>query len=155
MENLKKYSDEFKFKFEKFLIGCDSIEEMGLWDLERFGDMDVFYSNDITSIIVRLIAADGHFSSKEVEFLNDMFGFEYDEDEIKEIYEECYEGIESIFDDGAENGLTLMKSINEKLANTYKDLIILVCSIITAADGVIDNVEADLVKNLKADLEKA
>ncbi len=26
MENLKKYSEEFEFKYEKFLIGCDSIE---------------------------------------------------------------------------------------------------------------------------------
>ncbi len=155
MENLKKYSEEFKFKFEKFLIGCDSIEEMDLWDLDRFGEMDVYYSNDITSVIIRLIAADGEFSAKEVEFLNDMFGFQYDEDELREIYEECSEGIESIFDDGVENGFAVMKSINEKLANTYKELMVLICDIIIAADGEVNNIEIELVKNLKADLERA
>ncbi len=155
MENLKKYSEEFKFKFEKFLIGCDSIEEMDLWNLDRFGEMDVYYSNDITSVIIRLIAADGEFSAKEVEFLNDMFGFEYDEDELREIYDECSDGIENIFDDGVENGLTVMKAINEKLANTYKELMILICDIIIAADGEINNIEIELVKNLKADLDRA
>ena len=43
MEQLKNYSESFKFKFEKFLTGCDSIEEMGLWNLDENGEMDAYY----------------------------------------------------------------------------------------------------------------
>ena len=42
MKNVEMYIDSFKMKHESFLIGCDSIEEMGLWDKEALGEMDVF-----------------------------------------------------------------------------------------------------------------
>ena len=32
MKNVDMYIDSFKMKYESFLIDCDSIEEMGLWD---------------------------------------------------------------------------------------------------------------------------
>ena len=52
MKNVEMYIDSFKMKYELFLIGCDSIEEMGLWDKKALGEMDVFYSNDLTSVII-------------------------------------------------------------------------------------------------------
>jgi len=70
MKNVDMYIDSYKTKHEAFLIGCDSIEELGLWDKENLGEMDVFYSNDLTSIIIRLIATDGKITQKEVDYLN-------------------------------------------------------------------------------------
>ncbi len=152
MDKIKNYSENFKFQYERFITGCDSIEEMGSWDKERFGEMDAYYSNDIVSVIIRLIAADGNFSNKEVDYLNDIFGFDYSEDELKSIYIECKEGIDSIFDDGAENGLTVMKDINVKLAHAYKDLLSLVCDIIIESDGEISKGETELAATIKKDL---
>ena len=58
MENLKECVRSFRLQHEKFLNGCDSIEVTGAWDLENYGEMDAFYSHDLVSIIVRLIASD-------------------------------------------------------------------------------------------------
>lgn len=149
MNQLKNYSEDFKLKFEKFLIGCDSIEEMGLWNLDEYGEMDVFYTADLTGMIIRLIAADGNITEKEVSFLNDVFGFDYTVCELKEIYENCADNIASVFEAGAKNGLTLMRSVSEKLANAYYELIITICDIVIASDGCIDAAETDLAKQIK------
>ena len=64
MNNAARYIDSFKMKHEAFLVGCDAIEEMGLWNKEAYGEMDVFYSNDLVIVIIRLIATDGKISQK-------------------------------------------------------------------------------------------
>ncbi len=150
MKNLKTYSEEFKFKFEKFLMGCDSIEEMGLWDKDTLGEMDVFYSNDLSSVIIRLIASDGMISEKEVQYLNETFGFEYTLDELTDVYDSCKEDIGHSFDEEFENGISYMRKLNGKLADAYKELLALICDIIVESDGVISETEIEEVKNLKA-----
>ena len=149
MELLKTYSDSFKLKFEKFLNGCDSIEELGLWNLEENGEMDVYYSADLTRIVIRLIAADGKFTQREVDYLNDFFDFDYTVYELSEIYEECSDAIDNLFNEDAKNGLCLIRSINEKLANAYVDLIHLLCDIVIASDGVISTAEVELAEKIK------
>lgn len=150
MEHLKSYSDGFKLKFEKFLTGCDAIEEMGLWDKESYGEMDVFYTGDLVSVIIRLIAADGNFTIKETTYLNDFFGFQYSVEELQEVYEDCGDAITDIFHKGVTNGLTVMKSINEKLAAAYADLLVTACDIIIESDGIIAPSEIETAKKLKA-----
>ena len=137
-------------KHESFLIGCDSIEEMGLWDKEALGEMDVFYSNDLTSVIIRLIATDGKITQKEVDFLNETFGFEYTLDELIDVYNSCKDDIGHAFDENFENGITYMRKINAKLADAYKELLSLICEIIIESDGVIAESEIAEVKRLKA-----
>lgn len=144
------YIDSFKMKHESFLIGCDSIEEMGLWDKEALGEMDVFYSNDLTSVIIRLIATDGKITQKEVNFLNETFDFEYTLDELIDVYNSCKDDIGHAFDENFENGITYMRKINAKLADAYKELLSLICEIIIESDGVIAESEIAEVKRLKA-----
>ena len=150
MKNVEMYIDSFKMKHESFLIGCDSIEEMGLWDKEALGEMDVFYSNDLTSVIIRLIATDGKITQKEVDFLNETFDFEYTLDELIDVYNSCKDDIGHAFDENFENGITYMRKINAKLADTYKELLALICEIIIESDGVIAESEIAEVKRLKA-----
>lgn len=150
MKNVEMYIDSFKMKHESFLIGCDSIEEMGLWDKEALGEMDVFYSNDLTSVIIRLIATDGKITQKEVDFLNETFDFEYTLDELIDVYNSCKDDIGHAFDENFENGITYMRKINAKLADAYKELLSLICEIITESDGVIAESEVAEVKRLKA-----
>lgn len=150
MKSVEMYIDSFKMKHESFLIGCDSIEEMGLWDKEALGEMDVFYSNDLTSVIIRLIATDGKITQKEVDFLNETFDFEYTLDELIDVYNSCKNDIGHAFDENFENGITYMRKINAKLADTYKELLSLICEIIIESDGVIAESEIAEVKRLKA-----
>ena len=150
MKNVEMYIDSFKMKHESFLIGCDSIEEMGLWDKEALGEMDVFYSNDLTSVIIRLIATDGKITQKEVDFLNETFDFEYTLDELIDVYNSCKDDIGHAFDENFENGITYMRKINAKLADAYKELLSLICEIIIESDGIISESEIAEVKRLKA-----
>lgn len=149
MDKLNALSESFKMKYEKFLIGCDSIEEIDLWDKEAYGEMDGFYSNDIVSVIIRLIAADGSFTEKETAYLNDLFGFDYTAEELKGIYDDCGDSIENLFEKDLGEGIANLKKINDKLADIYKDLLLTVCDIVIESDGVIDRAELELAKQLK------
>ena len=150
MKNLEMYIESFKMKHELFLIGCDSIEEMGLWNKEEYGEMDAFYSNDLLSVIIRLIATDGKITQREVDYLNKTFDFDYTLEELAEAYDLCKEDIGRSFDESFENGITYMRKINSKLADAYKELLCLICDIIIASDGIISDSEIDEVKRLKA-----
>lgn len=149
MDRLNALSESFKTKFERFLIGCDSIEELDRWDKEANGEMDVYYSNDIVSVIIRLIAADGSFSEKETDYLNEFFGFDYTAEELKSTYEDCSDEIENLFDEELGSGIATMREINSNLADAYKELLLTVCDIIIESDGVIDGAEVELAQQLK------
>lgn len=150
MTNLDVYTESFKLKLEKFLLGCDAIEELELWDKEQYGEMDVFYENDLVSVIIRLIATDGTISGREVEYLNKTFGFSYTLAELRDVYQNCKEEVGRSFDEAFTNGITLMRSLNEKLADAYKELLGLICDIIIASDGIVTEAEIAEAKRLKS-----
>ena len=149
MKNLEVYVDAFNVKYEMFRNGCDTIEEMKLWDKEAHGEMDVFYSNDMASIILRLIAADGKITEREVEYLNKTFDFGYTQEELEEVYKNSKENLEEFFDESFENGITLMRKINSGLADTYKELLAAICEIIINSDGVVALPETIQLEKLK------
>ena len=146
MKNIDRLTEQFKFLYEKFFIGCDSVEEIGQWDKEKFGEMEAFYQNDLLSIILKLILSDGEISEKEVEYLNKNFGFDYSVEELSDVYENCSDEIDSYFDENFENGITFLKSINEKLTDTYKELLGLICDIIIESDEIVTPEEIETVK---------
>ena len=150
MKNVEMYIDSFKTKHELFLIGCDSIEDMGLWDKETLGEMDAFYSNDMASIIIRLIASDGKITGKEVEFLNKTFEFDYSLQELKYVYESTEDCLGHSFDENFENGISYLRKINSKLADAYKELLFLICEIIIESDGVVAEEEITEIEKLKS-----
>ena len=142
-------TEEFKTKFELFLIGCDAIEELNQWDKVKYGEMDIFYQNDLMSVILRLIASDGIIDEKEVAYFNDNFGFVYTVEELQEVYKLSRDEVSHSFDEQFENGITIMRSINKKLADAYKELLCLICDIIIESDGIISPAEVEEVKMLK------
>ena len=150
MKNLDMYVESFKLKYEAFLLGCDSLEETGDWDIDELGEMDVFYANDLISVIIRLIAADGKIDCKEAKYLNDTFGFEYSAEELRCVYDSCKDDISSSFDENFENGISYMRRVNSKLADAYKELLSLICDIIIESDGMISEAEIKEVSRLKA-----
>lgn len=152
MENINKLTEQFKSLYERFLIGCDSIEEMGEWNIEEYGDMDVFYSNDLIGVILRLIVSDGIISDKEVNYLNKTFDFDYSIEELKDVYENCKEELQDTYDDNFSSGLIIMKSINLKLAEAYKELLRLICEIIIQSDDIVSSEEMNVINELKLTL---
>lgn len=154
MDRLNALAESFKMQYEKFLIGCDSIEETDKWNKEEYGEMDVYYTNYIVSVIMRLIAADGAFSEKETDYLNEFFGFDYSTEELKRVYDDCSDSIENLFDKDLGSEIAMMREINAKLADFYKELLMTACDMIIESDGVIDGAEVELAKQLKDTVER-
>lgn len=150
MSKLEKLIDSFQLKLDKFMIGCDAIEEEGRWNKDLHGEMEHFYVNDLVSIIIRLIAADGVISEKEADYLNDAFGFDYTPEELTEVYRSCEDEIGLSFDEDFENGISYMRELNDRLADSYKELLALICEIIVESDGVVSEEEAEEINHLKA-----
>ena len=150
MKNLEKYTNSFKMKFDSFLTGCDALEAEGVWDRENLGEMEAFYMNDLTSVVIRLIASDGTITERETDYLNETFDFSYTREELVEVYNSCKEDIGHAFDETFENGITYMRKINDKLADAYKELLHLICEIIIRSDGIIAEAEVAEVKRLQA-----
>lgn len=149
MESVDVLTKGFKAKYESFLIGCGSVEELGGWDKEAFGEMDVFFENDLMGMILRLIATDGEICGKEVEYVNKNFGFNHTVESLKFAYENCQEMLEDSFDENFKKGYLRMEKINAKLAATYKDLLGTICDIVIASDDEIAPEEIEEAKRIK------
>ena len=142
--------DGLKLKFEKFLNGCDSIEEIDQWDKEEYGEMDVFFTADLVSVIVKLIISDGEVTQEEVDYLNNLMGFDYGIEEVSDIYEDCGDAIDVFFDDELESGIDMLRKINVKLADAYADLLVTACDIIAESDGLVMGEEIELARKVRA-----
>lgn len=149
MKDLKILTESFKLQYEKFIIGCDCQEEIENWDKDENGEMDVFYENDMLTILIRLIASDKSVSENEVAFLNESFGFELTAERFAEIYEDCAERLGTDFNESFTTGAKILRSINKKLADEYQELLLLVCDIIANADGVYSEEERAEIGVLK------
>lgn len=149
MDKLAISTESFKLKYEEFRNGCDSLEDLDKWDKSTLGEMDVFYANDLASVVIRLIAADGKITSKEVDYLNRNFDFHYSLAELKEVYNSCKDDIGHAFDESFSNAVALLRELNSELADAYKELLSLICDIIIESDGVITEQETREVKRLK------
>ena len=142
--------DGLKLKFEKFLNGCDSIEEIDQWDKEEYGEMDVFFTADLVSVIVKLIISDGEVTQEEVDYLNNLMGFDYGIEEVSDIYEDCGDAIDAFFDDELESGIDMLRKINVKLADAYADLLVTACDIIAESDGLVMGEAIELARKVRA-----
>lgn len=153
MKNLESMAYEFRFKFEKFMLGCESAQEIEHWNIERFGEMDAFYSNELTILVLKLVVSDGQVSHKEVEFINNLFGFDYSVEKLVELCSLSHEEVSYYVDEELDNGMALLQRINKKLASFYRDLMLLLCEIIIACDGDINVAELTEAKKLRAILD--
>ena len=149
MEDLQKLTDSFKTKYERFITGCDSVELDEVWDKAEYGEMDVFYENELLSVILSLIISDGRISDDEVRYLNESFGFACSVDELEEVYRNGGEEIEHYFENNFKAGYAMLQRFNEKLAAAYKELFSLICRIIAASDGVVGDEEKQMIAELQ------
>lgn len=152
MNDLQTLTESFKTKYESFITGCDSIELDEKWDKEANGEMDVYYENELISVILSLIAADREISGAEVRALNENFGFSCTAETLRLIYENCGEEIESYFDLRFVEGYETLRQISGKLADAYRELFDLICDIIAESDGAISDAELEKLAHYKSRL---
>ena len=148
MKDLSILTDSFKLKYEKFILGCDSIELDESWDKEANGEMDVFYENEILSVILSLIIADGTIGEAEVRYLNDNFGLSYSVEQLKTVYIALGDEIDAFFERYFKAGYQMLQGIHEKLATAYKELFELICQIIVESDGRVSEEEKQVIAGL-------
>ena len=157
MSKLDINAASFQLGFEKFLIGCEATEaeSNGKWDRETYGEMQDYYASLMVSIILRTISADGWVSNKEVEYLNKLFGFDYNDGELEQVFESCKELIASeSFEEEIADSIRLMASFNEKLTQAYKNLLTLVCDIVAKSDGFVTDEEKAEISHIEKLLEQ-
>ena len=145
MENLQTLAQEFKTKYESFITGCDAFELADKWDKDACGEMDVFYENELVSVILDLILSDRRIGGEEVRYLNDCFGFDYTADALREVYRSAPEEIGSYFETNFKDGYQRLRCVSDKLADAYRELFALICRIITLSDGVVTDEEKETI----------
>lgn len=149
MKKIDALTEEFKAKYERFFIGCDALEDLEFWNKEKFGEMEVFYQNELMGVILRLLVADGEIHDEETAYFNRNFGFSYSTEELSETYENCREEISSSFEERFQNGISLMRSINPKMADAYQELLGLICDIIAESDELVHPAETEEARKMK------
>ena len=107
------------------------------------------YQNDLLSVILRLIAADGEVGKREVEYLNRNFGFHSTVEEVGAIYRDCCENLGDAFLQNFKNDLDTLCSINKKLFDAYRELLGLICQIIVESDWVVAEEELCEIEKLR------
>lgn len=135
----------FKLKWESFLNGFDSIEEMNLWDKEAFGEMEAYCENILLSFLVRFISSDGVIKHSEVEKLNTLFGFDFSLSEIVEIAENITVEQNDITDN-IKNTLSMITKVNSSIAEDFKTLLIDACDVIINSDNSLQDIEIISIK---------
>lgn len=149
MSELSEKKEQFRFLYEKFLVGCDAIEYQDAWDKDEYGEMESYFTNEFVSIVMNLMNADSSISADEVRTINELFGFHYSVAELKEIYELCGEDIDAVFDEGVLDSFELLNDVNEEAAECYVDMLNLAADIIVESDGVVTDKEKERVQRLK------
>ena len=149
MTRLEKLYEEYERDYELFQAGCDTVEEKGLWNKEADGEMEVYFENDLISIVLRLIAVDGEITDKEAEYFNRCFWYNCSTEELKEIYANCKENVGRTFDEQFLQGVQHLSTIDKDLAEAYRRIIVLVCDIIVESDGVVNEKEMGEIKHLR------
>ena len=97
MKDCQSMAEGFRLQYERFLTGCDALEAENLWDTQALGEMEGYYFNDIMTVILHLISADGAFSDAEARFVADAFGFRYTAGELAQLYREQSDEIGRFF----------------------------------------------------------
>ena len=153
MKDLDISAASFQAQFERFLIGCEAVEQEAgaAWDRESLGEMQDHYAAMLVTIILRTITADGWVSDRETAYLNEFFGFTYKSGELEQVYESCKELITSeVYEATLADSITSLHRLNGKLADAYRALIALVCDIIARSDGFVTAEEKAEIAHIRA-----
>lgn len=142
--------DGFKLYYEKFLIACDAQEESLAWPVEELGELDAWLSNEMSCLMLRLIAADGVFRPEEAARLNEALGFGYTAGEMEALYADCGERIDGFLEEGLPESLRLLARLNPLLEADYREMLRLLARLVIESDEEISPAELAAAEKLLA-----
>ena len=150
MNELDNLTRNFKLKYERFKDQCNSIQKIGILDKCGDGSLKGFYGYDLSTVALRLIAADGVININEVKYYNELFDFEYTSQELLELYRGCSDMLlGEYFESDFSYAFTRLRGIDAGLAIEYKELLGYLCEIIISSDGEITDDEVEEIDKLK------
>lgn len=146
--DIDRHSEEFRLNWERFVHACDAAEAEGRWDTDGLGEMEGYYFNTVLGVILHLIITDGNVAEREVEALNRNFGFDYTVESLLELYYSVGEQIEGNYLDNAKEALALLNRIDPAMADDFRDLLDLICTIVAESDEGVSETELDEFRKL-------
>ncbi|MBQ3284214.1 MAG: TerB family tellurite resistance protein [Ruminococcus sp.] len=149
MQEKDKLTDGFKLKLEIFINGCDQKEIDLKWNREERGEMEAFYQNDLITFVISLMYADGKISVDEANYLNKTFGFEYSVKELREVHEFLQTELEGKFDDQLVDDVRYLISLDQKMGESFIDLLLMLCDIISQSDDAVAEEELRRIAEIR------
>jgi uncharacterized tellurite resistance protein B-like protein len=109
----------------------------------------VYFEGDAFSAVLQVMSVDGVFERSEAEVLNAIFGTAYTPRQLNELYRSLKPTLQSYLNDDSEDALTLLRGIDAKLAESYRNLLLGACRIVSLSDGVAEKSERMLIAQLR------
>jgi len=134
---------DFTFQWERLINGFDSTEELGLWNKEEYGEMEVYCENVLITVLMHFMAVDNTITQAEVDAINSMFGFEFTLDNIMNICETMEEELEN-YVEAPKQMINVIEDANPKIAEAFKTLLIDACSSILESDSMTSEEKSEL-----------
>ncbi len=137
----------FKLCWELFINGFDSLEHVGSWDVEKYGEMEAYCENILICLLVKSVFADKSIQQDEIDAINDLFGLELTLSTVTQIYEIMESENEDVIDNLSKS-LEPIKQANINVYERFKDTITEACQTIIDSDGIVSDVEKNKVKEI-------
>lgn len=146
--------DDFVAKFDKFLVACSECEQSGKWDVDELGLMSAYFETDLFAVALQIMSADGVFERSEASVLNRMFSTKYTPRELSNMYKSLKPVVDDYCESDAKDALTTLQATDARLCDTYRELILDACAVVSASDGVAEGEERLLIEKLRIALEQ-
>ena len=140
---------DFKKDYEAFLVACNDLEESGRWDAGELGPAAAYFEADAFGAILQVMSADGVFEHAEAEVLNAMFDTQYSPRQLSDMYHSLKPTLRAYLNEESDDALTLLKGLDADLAETYRNLLLEACRIVSLSDGVAEKGERMLIAQLR------
>ena len=144
--------EAFLKKFDSFLIACSEFEESGKWDIEKMGLMSAYFEADLTGVVLQTMSVDGSFDQAEADVYNRMFSTGCTPDELRETYRLLEPVVDDYCDAEAPDAIATLSELDPGLCESYRDLILRACAVVSSSDGIAEGKEIELIEKLKAAL---
>ena len=141
--------ENFSKSYQEFLDECDKLEESGRWNTDELGPAAVYFESDVFGAILQVMSVVGVSERTEAEVLNALFGTQYTPRELSDMYQSAKPTLQAYLNEDSDDALTLLQKIDPNMAESYRNLILEACRIVSLSDGVAEKSERMLIASLR------
>ena len=109
----------------------------------------MYFESDVFGAILQVMSVDGVFERPEAEVLNALFGTQYTPRELSDMYQSAKPTLQAYLNEDSDDALTLLQKIDPNMAESYRNLILEACRIVSLSDGVAEKSERMLIASLR------